>query len=74
LGFLAYFGLLLLGTLSTDFRIFDGVRQPQEPSNDSENFTKIYFAEIEQFGSKVWGWGTFGALLGFTPFGARTPI
>ena len=26
LGFLAYFGLLLLGTLSTDFRYFDGVR------------------------------------------------
>jgi len=20
-----------------------------------------------------WGWGTFGALLGFTPFGVRTP-
>ena len=68
MAFLAYFGLLLLGTLSTDFRFFDGVRQPHGPPNNRGNFTKIYFVEFEQCGSKFGGWGTFGALLGFTPF------
>jgi len=47
LGFLAYFDLLLLGTLSTDFRFLDGVRQPHVPSNDAENLTKIKFDNFE---------------------------
>ena len=47
-GFLAYFGLLLLETLSTDFRFFDCVRQPRVPSNDAENLTKIKFDNFEQ--------------------------
>jgi len=69
LAFLAYFGLLFLGTLSRDFRFFDCVRQPHVPSNDTENLTKIKFDNFEQCGSKVGRWGTFGALLGFTAFG-----
>jgi len=63
---LANFGLLLLGTLSTDFRFFDGVRQPRAFSNDAENFVKIKFVEFEQWGSKFGVWGIFG-------FWARTP-
>jgi len=59
-GFLANFGLLLLGTLSSDFRFFDGVRQRRWCSNDAENFVKIKFVEFEQWGSKFGGWGTFG--------------
>jgi len=70
---LAKFGLLLLGTLSTDFRFFDGVRQPHVPSYDAENLTKIKFDNFEQCGSKFGGWGTFGALVGFTPFGGPHP-
>jgi len=57
-GFLANFGLLLLGTLSIDFRFFDGVRQPHGCS------IKIKFVEFEQWGSKFGGWGIFG---GFGP-------
>jgi len=53
LGFLAYFGLFLLGTLSTDFRFFDCIRQPHVPFNDAGNLTKIHFVEFEQCGSKV---------------------
>jgi len=45
---LANFGLLLLGTLSSDFRLFDCVRQLQGCSNDPENFVKIKFVEFEQ--------------------------
>jgi len=66
-GIFAIFGLLLLGTLSTDFRFFDGVRQPLGCSNDAENFVKIKFTEFEQCGFKVGVWGIFG-------FWARTPI
>ena len=40
-GFLAYFGLLILGTLSSDFRIVDYVRQLRWRSNDRENFLKF---------------------------------
>ena len=47
-GFLAYFGLLLLGTLSTDFRFFEYVRQPHGLSSDPENFVNIEFVEFEQ--------------------------
>jgi len=50
---LAYFGLLLLGTLSTDFRFFDCVRQPHVPSNDAVNLTKIKFDNFEQCGLEV---------------------
>jgi len=71
--FLANFGLLLLGTLSTDFRFFDGVRQPHVPSNDAENLTKIKFDNFEQCVLEVGGWGTFSALLGFAPFGSSHP-
>jgi len=59
-GIFANFGLLLLGTLSTDFRFFDGVRQPRGCSNDAENFAKIKFVEFEKWGSKFGVWGTFG--------------
>jgi len=52
-GFLAYFGLRLLGTLSTDFRLFDGIRQPHLLSNDPENFTKIKFDNFEQCALEV---------------------
>jgi len=65
-GIFANFGLLFLGTLSTDFRSFDGVRQPRRCSNDAENFVKIKFVEFEQWGSKFGGWGIFG-------FWAHTP-
>jgi len=51
--FLAYFGLLLLGTLSTDFRYFDCVRQPHGRSSDPENFVKIKFVEFEQCAFEV---------------------
>ena len=47
-GFLAYFGLLLLGTLSTDFRFFEYGRQPHGLSSDPENFVNIKFVEFEQ--------------------------
>jgi len=62
--FLAYFGLLLLGILSTDFRLFDGIRQPHLPSNDPENFTKIKFDNFEQCALEVgniavWTWNIF---------------
>jgi len=46
-GFLAYFGLLVLGTLSTDFRFFEYVRQPHGLSSDPENFVNIKFVEFE---------------------------
>ena len=59
-GIFAKFGLLLLGTLSTDFRFFDGVRQPRGCSIDAENFVKIKFVEFEQWGSKFGVWGIFG--------------
>ena len=59
-GFLGNFDLLLLGTLSSDFRFFDGVRQLGGCSNDAENFVKIKFVKFEQWGSKFGGWGTFG--------------
>jgi len=59
-GIFANFGLLLLGTLSTDFRFFDGVRQLHRCSNDPENFVKFKFVEFEQWGSKFGGWGIFG--------------
>jgi len=72
-GFLANFGLLLLGTLSTDFRFFDCVRQPHVPANDAENLTKIKFDNFKQCALEVGGWGTFGALLGFAPFGSSHP-
>jgi len=52
-GFLAYFGLLLLGTLSTDFRFFDCVRQPHWCCSDPENFVKIKFEEFEQCALEV---------------------
>jgi len=61
-GIFVKFGLLLLGTLSTDFPFFDGVRQPHECSNDAENFVKIKFVEFEQWESKFGGWGIFGFL------------
>jgi len=50
---LAYFGLLLVGTLSTDFRFFDCVRQPHVPSNDAANFRKIKFDNFEQCALEV---------------------
>jgi len=59
-GIFANFGLFLLGTLSTDFRFFDGVRQACGCSNDAENFVKIKFVEFEQWGSKFGGWSIFG--------------
>ena len=72
-GFLAYFGLLLLGTLSTDFRFVDGVRKPHGPPNNRGNFTKFYFVEFEECRSKF----GVGALLvhfwGLPPSGVRTP-
>jgi len=72
-GFLAYFGLLLLETLSTDFRFLDGVRHLHGPPNNRGNFTKINFVEFEQCGSKI----GVGALLvhfwGLPPSGVRTP-
>jgi len=46
---LAYFGLLLLGTLSTDFRFFDCVRHPHGRSSDPDNFVKIKYVEFEQY-------------------------
>ena len=52
-GFLVYFGLRLLGTLSTDFRFFDCVRQPHVPSNDAEHLTKIKFDNFEQCALEV---------------------
>ena len=52
-GFLAYFGLLLLGTMSSDFRFFDCVRQPHVPSNDPENLMKIKFDNFEQCALEV---------------------
>jgi len=52
-GFLAYFGLLLLGTLSIDFRFFDCVRQPHVSTNDPENLTKIKFDNFEQCALEV---------------------
>ena len=61
-GIFANFGLLLLGTLSTDFRFFDGVRQPLGCSNDAENFVKIKFTEFEQCGFKIGVWGIFRVL------------
>ena len=72
-GFFAYFGLLLLGTLSTDFRFFDGVRQPHVPSNDAENLTKIKFDNFEQCGSKVGGGALLGHFWDLTSSGARIP-
>jgi len=63
-GFLANFGLLLLGTLSTDFRFFNCVRQPHVPSNVAENLTKIKFDNFEQCALEVGNiavstWNTF---------------
>jgi len=72
-GFLAYFGLLLLGTLSTDFRFFDGVRQQHVPSNDAENFRKIKFDNSEQCGSKVGDGALLVHFWGLPPFGVRIP-
>jgi len=72
-GFLAYFGLLLLGTLSTDFRFFDCVRQPLVPSNDAENFRKIKFDNFQQCGSKVGGGALLVHFWGLPPSGVRIP-
>ena len=73
LGFLAYFGLHLLGTLSTDFRFYDSVRQTHVPPNDAENFTKIKFDNFEQFGLKVRGRALLVHFWGLPPSGVRTP-
>jgi len=62
-GIFANFGLLLLGTLLTDFPFFDGVRQPHGCSNDAENWVKTKFVEFEQWGRNLGG----GAFLGFGP-------
>ena len=72
-GFLANFGLLLLGTLSTDFRFFDCVRQPHVPSNDAENLTKIKFDNFEQCALEVGGGALLVHFWGLPPSGVRTP-
>ena len=71
-GFLAYFGLLFLGTLSTDFRFFDGVRQIRGPPNNRGNFTKVKFVKFEQCGSKV-GVGHFWCTFGVYPLWRFVP-
>ena len=52
-GFLAYSNLLLLGTVSSDFRLVDCVRQLRWSSKDSENFVKFGRLKLEQCALEV---------------------
>ena len=72
--FLAFWRTLAYFCSELCRQIFDFLTAFDSHTNDAENLTKIKFDNFEQCALEVGWWGTFGALLGFTPSGVRTPV